>query len=45
VQAPCEQRERRELQLGRLDAEKGWTKQLHVGARRNNNTRRFHEIG
>jgi glucuronate isomerase len=33
------------LLFGRLDAEKGWTKQLHVGARRNNNTRRFDEIG
>lgn len=31
--------------FGRLDAEKGWTKQLHLGARRNNNTRAFHEIG
>ena len=33
------------LVFGRLDAEKGWTKQLHLGARRNNNTRRFHEMG
>jgi glucuronate isomerase len=33
------------LLFGRLDAEKGWTKQLHLGARRNNHTRRFHEIG
>src|SRR5712692_5016736 len=33
------------LVFGRLDAEKGWTKQMHLGARRNNNTRRFHEIG
>src|SRR5262249_48031074 len=31
--------------FGRLDAEKGWTKQLHLGARRNNNTRRYREIG
>jgi glucuronate isomerase len=31
--------------FGRLDAEKGWTKQLHLGARRNNNTRRYHELG
>jgi glucuronate isomerase len=31
--------------FGRLDAEKGWTKQLHLGARRNNHTRRFAEIG
>jgi glucuronate isomerase len=33
------------LLFGRLDAEKGWTKQLHLGARRNGNTRRFREIG
>ncbi|MCU1234970.1 MAG: D-glucuronate isomerase [Candidatus Solibacter sp.] len=33
------------LVFGRLDAEKGWTKQLHMGARRNNNTRRFREMG
>jgi glucuronate isomerase len=33
------------LVFGRLDAEKGWTKQLHLGARRNNNTRRFLELG
>jgi glucuronate isomerase len=33
------------LLFGRFDAEKGWTKQLHLGARRNNNTRRFHETG
>jgi len=33
------------LVFGRLDAEKGWTKQLHLGARRNNNTRRFRELG
>ena len=33
------------LLFGRLDAEKGWTKQLHLGARRNNNTRRFRELG
>jgi len=33
------------LVFGRLDAEKGWTKQLHIGARRNNNTRRFRELG
>jgi len=33
------------LVFGRLDAEKGWTKQLHLGARRNNNTRRFGELG
>jgi glucuronate isomerase len=33
------------LLFGRLDAEKGWTKQLHLGARRNNNTRRLRELG
>ncbi len=33
------------LYFGRLDAEKGWTKQLHIGARRNNNTRRFRDLG
>ena len=33
------------LVFGRLDAEKGWTKQLHLGARRNNNARRFKEMG
>ncbi len=33
------------LFFGLLDAEKGWTKQLHLGARRNNNTRRFRELG
>lgn len=31
--------------FGRLDAEKGWTKQLHLMARRNNNSRRFRELG
>jgi glucuronate isomerase len=33
------------LHFGRWDAEKGWTKQLHLGARRNNNTRRFQDLG
>jgi len=33
------------LYFGRLDAEKGWTKQLHLGARRNSNTRRMNELG
>lgn len=33
------------LYFGRLDAEKGWTKQLHLMARRNNNTRRLRELG
>ncbi|MGE9294805.1 MAG: glucuronate isomerase, partial [Puniceicoccales bacterium] len=31
--------------FGHLDAEKGWTKQLHLGAMRNNNTRLFKQIG
>ncbi len=31
--------------FGRLDAEKGWTKQLHLGALRNNNTRLLRTIG
>jgi glucuronate isomerase len=31
--------------FGHLDAEKGWTKQLHLGARRNANTRAFHTLG
>jgi glucuronate isomerase len=33
------------LYLGRLDAEKGWTKQLHLGARRNANTRLLNHLG
>lgn len=33
------------LYFGRLDAEKGWTKQLHLGARRNNNSRMFARLG
>jgi glucuronate isomerase len=33
------------LFFGRLDAEKGWTKQLHLGALRNNNTRLLRTIG
>ncbi len=33
------------LFFGRLDAEKGWVKQLHLGALRNTNTRRFRELG
>jgi glucuronate isomerase len=33
------------LYFGRLDAEKGWTKQIHLGARRNNNTRMFKQLG
>jgi glucuronate isomerase len=31
--------------FGRLDAEKGWTTQLHLGARRNANTRAFTKLG
>ena len=33
------------LYFGRLDAEKGWTKQLHLGARRNASSRRVQELG
>jgi len=33
------------LFFGQLDAEKGWTKQLHLGALRNNNTHLFRTIG
>ena len=33
------------LFFGRLDAAKGWTKQLHLGAMRNNNARYFAKIG
>ena len=33
------------LLFGRLDAEKGWTKQLHLGAYRSANTRRLQEVG
>ena len=33
------------LHSGRLDAAKGWTKQLHLGARRNNSTRGFQAAG
>ncbi len=31
--------------FGHLDAEKGWTKQFHLGAMRNNNTRLFEKLG
>ena len=31
--------------FGHLDAEKGWTKQLHLGARRNANTRALTSLG
>jgi glucuronate isomerase len=33
------------LFFGHLDAQKGWTKQLHLGALRNVNTRRVRELG
>jgi glucuronate isomerase len=33
------------LFFGQLDAEKGWTKQLHLGARRSANSRRLKELG
>ena len=33
------------LFFGRLDAETGWTKQLHLGARRNANTRALKTLG
>ena len=33
------------IEFGRMDAEKGWTKQLHIGAVRNNNTRLFRQLG
>jgi glucuronate isomerase len=33
------------LFFGRLDSEKGWTKQMHLGALRNNNTRLLKQLG
>ncbi len=33
------------LHFGRWDAARGWTKQLHLGARRNNNTRMSRTLG
>jgi glucuronate isomerase len=33
------------LHFGQMDAERGWTKQLHLGARRNNNTRQLRALG
>ncbi len=33
------------LFFGRLDAKRGWTKQLHLGAMRNNNSRLFRQLG
>ena len=47
--ASAEERERfasfMMLFFGRLDAEKGWTKQLHLGALRSVNSRAFSELG
>ena len=33
------------LEFGRWDAKKGWTKQLHLGALRSNNTRLLKQVG
>ncbi len=33
------------LFFGELDAKRGWTKQLHLGAQRNNNPRLFQKLG
>jgi glucuronate isomerase len=33
------------LEMGRLNSEKGWTMQLHIGALRNNNSAMFAELG
>jgi len=33
------------LEFGRWDARRGWTKQLHLGCSRNNNARKFRELG
>ena len=33
------------LRFGQLDAARGWTKQMHLGARRNNNSRGFRAAG
>ncbi len=33
------------IELGRWDAKRGWTKQLHLGALRNNNTRLLNKLG
>lgn len=33
------------LEMGRWDAKRGWTKQLHLGAQRNNNTRLLRTLG
>ncbi len=33
------------VEFGVMDAEAGWTQQFHFGAQRNNNTRRFEQLG
>ena len=33
------------VHFGKLDAAKGWTKQMHLGAYRNVNSRKFQELG
>lgn len=33
------------VEFGRWDAKREWTKQLHIGAQRNNNTRLFNALG
>ncbi len=33
------------LEFGRMDAEKGWTKQMHIGALRNNSSRMYNILG
>lgn len=33
------------LELARMDSDKGWTQQFHVGAQRNNNSKALAEIG
>ena len=33
------------VEFGIMDAERDWTQQVHLGAMRNNNTRRFEELG
>ena len=33
------------LEFGRWDARRGWTKQIHLGVTRNNNARKFRELG
>lgn len=33
------------IEFGRWDAKRGWTKQLHLGAQRNNNTRLLGKLG